>query len=201
MYFEIDLETVWNKDGLTLNAEISPNSYLLDPSLFQLRGGFGLGIWSDGDFVLTVGGFHPAFVEPEKYKTAFPGLSRLELDAKLGVFDLSVQCFFACTNQAIMAGASVSISGDLGIVSAGLDVYVNVLMTWSPFYLIADLGVTVWFEFCGRHELGVELSIWTPDFGGHAHVSILFVSFDFDFGARRITARAFSRSASSLPSS
>jgi hypothetical protein len=184
-YFEIDFGTTVDAEKLTFRAGVSPNSYLIDRDLFHLQGDFALGVWFDNaDFVLSVGGFHPAFPEPKRYHDAFGDLNRVEVDTILyGFVHFSVQGFFACTNQALMAGASVSLSATFGDIGAGLDAYVDVLMTWDPFHILADLGVSVWFEFLGRHEIGVDLSVWTPEFGGHAHVSIAVVSFDIDFGA------------------
>jgi hypothetical protein len=53
----------------------------------------------------------------------------------------------------------------------------------GPFHLLADIGVTVWFDLFGHHELGVDLKVWTPQFGGTAHISILCFSADIPFGA------------------
>ena len=55
-------------------------------------------------------------------------------------------------------------------------------MTWDPFFLQAELGISIWFEFMGRHEIGVDLQVHTPDFGGIAHISLFFFSFDIEFG-------------------
>jgi hypothetical protein len=190
-YFEIDLEATADADKFILVARVSPNSYLIHPDIFHLQGDFALGIWyhPDADFVLSIGGFHPAFQWPRRYTDAFHSLARVEVDAVVyGFVHLSVQCFFACTSQALMAGASVSLSASFAGIGVGLDVYVDVLMTWEPFYILADLGVIVWFEFFGRHEIGVELSVWTPPFGGHAHISLAVVSFDVDFGSEKSPA-------------
>jgi hypothetical protein len=93
-----------------------------------------------------------------------------------------VQCFFTCTPREIMAGASVSLWGEFCGISAGLDVYVDVLIKWDPFYLLARMGVCVWFEFLGRHEIGVDLTIHTPPFGGEATIDLFIVSFTIEFG-------------------
>ena len=100
---------------------------------------------------------------------------------------VDIQCFFACTPQALMAGASVSLYGSFAGISAGLDVYIDVLITWDPFYIFARLGITVWFEFFGRHEIGVKLQIHTPPFGGVATIDLLLVSFDIEFGNNQPT--------------
>jgi hypothetical protein len=81
-----------------------------------------------------------------------------------------------------MAGASLSLSAEFADIAAGLDVYVDVFIQWDPFKLRARMGVVVWFEFMGRHEIGVELSIHTPPFGGVAVIDLALVSFEIEFG-------------------
>lgn len=185
-YFEIDIAVTADAQKFLLIASVSPSSYLLDPKIFSLEGDFALGVWHGGphagDFLLSIGGYHPYFTKPDYY----PTLNRVGVKAHidLGItINIVVECFFACTPQALMAGASASISASIGPISAGLDVYVDVLIQWDPFFIRADLGVTVWFVFFGRHEIGVELDIHTPPFGGVATIHLFIVSFSFSFGS------------------
>jgi hypothetical protein len=182
-YFEIDILVSVDKEKFLLKAGVSPNSYLIHPDIFSLSGDFGLAVWHGGphagDFVLSVGGYHPYFKQPDYY----PQLNRVAVKATVfGFVHLSVECFFACTPQALMAGASVSLSAEFAGIGAGLDVYVDVLIQWDPFFIMATMGVTVWFEFLGRHEIGVDLQIHTPPFGGVATIHLFIVSFDVSFG-------------------
>jgi hypothetical protein len=183
-YFELGIEVTADEEKFLLKAGLSPNSYIIHPDIFSLQGDFGLGIWyadpNPGDFVLSIGGYHPYFPTPDHY----PELARLAVKCTVyGFVRLSVEAFFACTPQALMAGVSVSLSAEFGGIGAGLDVYIDVYITWDPFYLQARMGVVVWFEFAGRHEVGVKLAIWTPEFGGRATIDLELVSFDVDFGA------------------
>lgn len=192
-YFELGIEVTADAKKFLLIAGLSSNSYIIHPDIFSLRGDFGLGIWYGvpdplaapaeppaGDFILSIGGYHPAYRKPAHY----PDLSRVGVKCTVyGFVRLSVEAFFACTPQALMAGVSISLSAEFMGIGAGLDVYVDVLITWDPFHLVASMGVTVWFEFFGRHEVGVALRIWTPAFGGTATIDLAIVSFDVDFGA------------------
>jgi hypothetical protein len=182
-YFEIDIVVTVDREKFLLIAGLSPNSYLVHPDIFNLSGDFGLGVWHGGphagDFLLSIGGYHPYFKKPDYY----PDLNRVSVKATVfGFVHLSVECFFACTPQALMAGASVSLSATFAGIGAGLDVYVDVFIQWDPFFLMATMGVTVWFEFLGRHEIGVDLKINTPPFGGVATIHLFIVSFDVSFG-------------------
>jgi hypothetical protein len=184
VYFEIAIEVSVNEEGFLLKAGVSPASYLIHPDVFSLRGDFGLGVWHDGDFMLSIGGFHPYFKAPQRYLDL--NLNRVAVKASLfGWIRLSVECFFACTPQALMSGASISLAAEFEGVGAGLDIYVDVLITWDPFFLLARMGVTVWFEFLGRHEISVALSIWTPPFGGLAVIDLALVSFEIEFGQQK----------------
>ena len=185
-YFEIDIAVTADAEKFLLVASLSPSSYILDPKIFSLEGDFALGVWHGGeqagDFLLSIGGYHPYYTAPDYY----PTLNRVGVKATIDLgltIHIVIECFFACTPQALMAGASASISASIGGIAAGLDVYVDVLIQWDPFFIRADLGVTVWFVFFGRHEIGVDLDIHTPPFGGTATVHLFIVSFTFSFGS------------------
>lgn len=182
-YFEIDILVTVDQEKFLLIAGVSPNSYLIHPDIFNLSGDFGLGVWHSGphadDFLVSIGGFHPYFKAPDYY----PQIDRVSVKAVVfGFVHLTIECFFACTPQALMAGASVSLSATFAGIGAGLDVYVDVLIQWDPFFILATMGVTVWFEFMGRHEIGVDLMIHTPPFGGVATIHLFIISFDVSFG-------------------
>ncbi len=183
-YFEIDFNMTADAESFLLTGAVSPNSYLLDPSIFSLTGGFAMGVWyggvAAGDFLVSVGGYHPLFVRPSNY----PDLARVGVKALFdGFVHMDVQCFFACTPHVLMAGASLSLYAKFAGISAGLDVYADVLMRWDPFHLDAEIGVAVWFKFCGKHEVHVTLAIHTPPFGGTADIDLWLVSFTVDFGS------------------
>jgi hypothetical protein len=183
-YFEIDIVVTVDSEKFLLIAGMSPSSYLIHPDIFNMSGDFGLGAWHSGvhqgDFLLSIGGYHPYFHKPDYY----PELARVPVKANVfGFVHLSIECFFACTPQALMAGASVSLSATFAGIGAGLDVYIDVFIQWDPFFILATMGVDLWFEFLGRHDIGVDLTIQTPPFGGLAHISLFIVSFDVSFGA------------------
>ncbi|MBI1352983.1 MAG: hypothetical protein GC160_01470 [Acidobacteria bacterium] len=182
-YFELEIQATANQEVFELIAGLSHNSYVIHPDIFSLHGQFGLAAWHSGqhagDFVFSIGGYHNSFPVPEHY----PQLDRVGVTATVyGFIKMSVQCYFATTPQAMMAGASVSLSAEFAGIGAGLDVYIDVYIQWDPFFIQGRLGVVVWFEFMGRHEIGVKLEIHTPPLGGVATIDLLLVSFDIEFG-------------------
>jgi hypothetical protein len=183
-YFEIGIEVTADEEKFIMRARLSPNSYVVHPDIFSLQGDFALAAWYQephkGDFLFSIGGYHPLFAKPGHY----PELIRVGAKASVyGFVHLSVEVFFCCTPQALMAGARASLWAEFAGIEAGLDVYADVLMKWDPFFLRARLGVHVWFVFFGRHEIGVDLDIWTPEFGGVATIDLALVEFDIEFGA------------------
>lgn len=180
--FEIDMEGFGNTSKFLIKSAVSPNSYIIHPDIFNLRADFAIGVWGDGDFVFSIGGFHAMYVVPQHY--ADLNLGRGVVKGLVGgVLSVSAECFFACTPQVLMAGAHMALTGDFAGMEAGLEVAVDVLITWDPYYIFAAVDVSVWFHFLGRHEVSVGLRVWTPPFGGIASIDLLLVSFDFSFGA------------------
>ena len=184
-YIEIGILTTVDEEKFVLRASLSPNSYILHPDIFSLQGDIALCAWyappHKGDFLFSIGGYHPEFKKPEHY----PELVRVGAKASLYDFvHLTVEVFFACTPQALMAGAKAALWAEFMGIAAGCEVYVDVLITWDPFFIRAGLGVVLWFEFFGRHEIGVHLDIYTPEFGGTATIDLAIVSFEVDFGAK-----------------
>ena len=182
-YFEIDFMVDVDEEHFLLTAGLSPNRYLLHRDIFSLFGQFSLAVWyagdHAGDFLLSIGGFHPYFPVPEHY----PSVDRVGVRASLLGIHLEIKGYFALTPRAIMAGAALDLWGEFAGISAGLRAYVDVLFKWDPFFMWGRMGVAVWFEFMGRHELSVDFEFWTPELGGVARIDLLLVSFDIEFGA------------------
>jgi hypothetical protein len=93
-------------DGLlSVEARLTENSFVLRKD-FRLRGGFALYSWFGGehagDFVVSIGGYHPRFKPPAHYPRPDP----VTFDCRLGDVSISGHCYFALCPSAIMAGGS-----------------------------------------------------------------------------------------------
>jgi hypothetical protein len=90
---------------MSVQAKLSPNSYILDPAC-HLAGGFALCQWFGasahaGDWVFTVGGYHPAYIPPSHY----PLVDRLSISWDLGGgLSVTGQAYFAITPKVCMGG-------------------------------------------------------------------------------------------------
>ncbi len=129
---------------LSIQAQLTDNSWLLVPNC-QLTGGFALFIWfKTGKFVLTIGGYHPAFV-PEPEFPIVPRLGfRLTLDS---VILIKGETYFALTNSAVMAGARLEAIFDIGWLRAWFKAWADFLLSWDPFYYDISIGIELGAEF------------------------------------------------------
>ncbi|MFE4971386.1 DUF6603 domain-containing protein [Kitasatospora sp. NPDC056651] len=194
---EIGIEVVVkpNKGELRLAAALTPNSFLLDPNC-RLRGGVALVTWygpsrQAGDFVFTLGGYHPRFRRPDHY----PAPARLGFDWDLtGSVTVSGGVYFAITPSAVMVGGELEVNFHSGILRAWLVARADALIQWRPFHF--DLGISVrigvqaqikilFVKITIRIEIGASLSLFGPPTGGEATVHLWFISFTIRFGADR----------------
>ncbi|MER7705704.1 DUF6603 domain-containing protein [Kitasatospora sp. NPDC097605] len=181
-------------DTLGAYARISPGSYVVHPSC-QLSGGAALCLWfgasaHPGDFVATVGGYHPRFAgtKPAHY----PDVERLQLSWSVSDnVSMRGDCYAALTPSAFMVGADVSVSFHAGPVKAGCDVGMDALVQWDPFHFEVTAHADIWVELDVliplRGTFGVGVEFWGPPTGGTATVHALGRSFDIRFGEDRPT--------------
>lgn len=166
-----------------VEARLNPKSYVYGP-MCHLSGGFAFYSWFTGeragDFVLSIGGYHPDFVPPEGY----PDVPRVELKYQVTpeVY-LKGDAYFALTPSAVMAGGSLHAQVNIDALHAWADLTVDFLMTWEPFHYDARVHIEVGAEWkVFSTTAAADLHIWGPKFGGIAKVDWSVFSFDVDFG-------------------
>ncbi|MBO3457951.1 hypothetical protein G4P69_04360 [Aetokthonos hydrillicola CCALA 1050] len=177
---------------LGINAQLTPNSYILSKAC-HLTGGFAFYSWfapneHEGDFVLTLGGYHPRFQVPEHYPKVPPLALNWQVNNEL---QIKADAYFALTASAIMAGGHLQATWNSGALSAWFNAGADFLMSWKPYHydisIYIDMGVSYTFEFFGTQhitiELGADLHIWGPEFSGLAQIHLWIISFDVRFGS------------------
>ncbi|TBR61685.1 hypothetical protein B4U84_13150 [Westiellopsis prolifica IICB1] len=177
---------------LGISAQLTPNSYILSKAC-HLTGGFAFYSWfapneHEGDFVLTLGGYHPRFQVPEHYPTVPPLTLNWQVNDEL---QIKADAYFALTASAIMAGGHLQATWNSGSLSAWFNAGADFLMSWKPYHydisIYIDMGVSYTFEFFGTQhitvELGADLHIWGPEFSGLAQIHLWIISFDVRFGS------------------
>jgi len=177
-------------DGLIqFEARLTENSFIFSKAC-RLYGGFAFCVWfagpHAGDFVVSLGGYHPAFARPAHY----PLVRRLGMQLQIGTeLCITGEAYFALTPSCIMAGGKLCGVFKSGGIEAWFIAYVDFLMNWQPFYYQAAMGITlgVALRLAGiamRLEVSVDLRLQGPPFGGEARVVLWVISFTIPFGER-----------------
>ena len=155
--------------------------------MMTIEGGMGLLVdWSDNpDFVLTVGGFHPAF---RPAPLPFPVPQRLSVDILNRPGQLiRVSGYFAVTSNTVQFGARAELR--LGFGAFGIEGHLafDALFRFSPFSFIIAISAGVSLKAFGVGLFGIKLRFqlegpapWRAH--GQGSISLLFfeISADFD---------------------
>ncbi|WP_437665137.1 DUF6603 domain-containing protein [Sorangium sp. So ce1182] len=164
-------------------AQLTKDSFIFSKDC-KLTGGFAFYTWlagqHAGDFVVTMGGYHPRFEVPDHY----PRVPRLGFTWSLGPATLKGEQYFALCPHAVMAGGSMQISYESGDAHASLRTHADFLISWKPYHYDIELGVEIsaGYGFLGDVSVGANLRLWGPDFGGYAEIDVFLFSFTIEFG-------------------
>jgi hypothetical protein len=142
-----------------VRAQLTDNSWIFSRDC-QLTGGFAFYIFfKTGHFVLTIGGYHPAFNKPPE----FPDVPRLGFNWQvLGFVQIKGESYFAITSSAFMCGGRLEASAGIGGIRAWFTVHADILIQWDPFHYDFDAGI----------EVGVSLTIHVCFFGACVDIGI-----------------------------
>ncbi len=198
-YVELGLQVKFlpEQGFLGATAILTPNSFVIDKAC-KLTGGAAFYLWFGkhehaGEFVVTIGGYHPDFVVPSH----FPRVPRLGFRWPVSSdVTISGDAYFALTPSAVMAGASLQILFSRGDLRAWFTARMDALVQWAPFHY--DIGISVSIGASYRLkllfvtttvqvELGANLQIWGPQMGGEVHINWFIISFSIGFGAPRLS--------------
>ncbi|MCF6282854.1 MAG: cache domain-containing protein [Candidatus Polarisedimenticolaceae bacterium] len=185
------------RDGvLSVEARLSDNSWLLSRDC-RLTGGFAFYVWFDGghqgDFVITVGGYHHLFDKPSHY----PDVPRLGFNWRVSSkITIKGESYFALTPSAVMAGGLLEASYKSGNLKAWFKAWAHFLIAWKPFAYAIGFGISIGVSYRLRInllfgsitktfkvELGAAVEVWGPEFSGIATIDWWVISFDVRFGA------------------
>ncbi|VAW74540.1 diguanylate cyclase/phosphodiesterase (GGDEF & EAL domains) with PAS/PAC sensor(s) [hydrothermal vent metagenome] len=204
-YIELAIKVTINPSVgfFSAEAQLTPNSYVITKDC-KLTGGFAFYLWFKdqtsadgtaiyaGDFVISLGGYHPAFVIPSYYPTVPRlGFKWLLLVGDVGKVDISGGAYFALVPTAIMAGGMLNVVFTMGPISAWLMAQADFLIEWQPFFFQVDILVSIGASFHTTiagvsitisAELGAKLSLTGPPTHGHADVNWYVISFTIPIG-------------------
>jgi len=178
---------------LSVEARLTENSYILTKS-FKLRGGFAFYLWfagaHGGDFVVSIGGYHPRFRIPAHY----PRPDLVEFTYRVGAVMIRGYCYFALCPAAIMAGGGLNVVYQSGGIKAWFIAYADFLVQWKPLYYDISIGISVGVALNLKIgiirirlslELGASVNLYGPPLGGKARISLWIITFTVTFGRAR----------------
>ena len=195
---EIAWKATFNPDDgcLGIDARLTSNSYILSKDC-HLSGGYAFYSWFSGphagDFVQTLGGYHPKFDVPAHY----PKVPRLAFDWRVNS-SLTIQgdAYYALTGSALMAGGHLEVLFRSGGLRAWLKLGADFLIAWKPYHYDASIYVNVGASYTFDINLlftrvrvtisvdvGAQLHLWGPEFSGTARIDLSVISFTIAFGA------------------
>ncbi|KAF2657052.1 hypothetical protein K491DRAFT_348351 [Lophiostoma macrostomum CBS 122681] len=191
---DIVLGTVYDpKSGiLSLQGEIAPNSFIFSQAC-TLRGQFLIAYFlpssgHEGDWVVCIGGFHPAFRVPSHYPLV-PERVRISwhYDEHIGI---DGEAYFAITPQACMAGGRLDMVWSRSIASASFSAYADLLIQYEPLQFQATLGVAIhvsadigiFWSVIVSADASARVDLHGPPLAGIAEISFWFIDVSIRFG-------------------
>lgn len=183
-----------DEGAVKIKGTVTENSFILSKDA-KLSGGFAFYAWFKdsevaraGDFVLTLGGYHPKFNKP----THYPEVPRLALTWYVTEnFYLKASAYFAVTPSAVMLGGEMKAIYNSKRFKAAFDFDMDLLTQWKPFYYEFSTEISAQLEFEAKvlrihkkvtMDVGAELELWGPDFSGRAEIDVKVFGMNFDFG-------------------
>ncbi|MFL5937814.1 MAG: DUF6603 domain-containing protein [Gaiellaceae bacterium] len=183
---------------LWVQGQLTDNSWLLYKDV-RLTGGFAFVTWFKGEyrgqFVLTLGGYHPDFNKP-----GYPQVPRLGLRWGIGdAIVVKAGSYFALTSEAVMAGGDFEASAHFGPAWAEVKFGAHGIIYFDPFrykvsaYARIAAGITIdtWIfgEITISISLGCSIEVEGPDFHGKATFEVGPVELTVSFGSAKQTRK------------
>jgi hypothetical protein len=176
---------------ISVEARLTDNSWVLSRDC-RLTGGFAFFLWfageHSGDFVITIGGYHPRYTPPAHY----PVVPRLGFNWRVSSsIYIKGEAYFALTPREVMAGGLLEAVYDSGDVRAWFRAWANMYIKWRPFWFEVEIGIAIGVSvdtWLGRVEIetGASLIVWGPEIGGEVTVDVWVISITIPFGADRV---------------
>jgi hypothetical protein len=176
-----------NQGIIQVEGRLTDESYIFSKDC-RITGGFAFYTWLSGplagDFVVTLGGYHPKFIRAPHY----PIVPRLGVNWQVSrELAIKAEMYFALTPSCLMAGGKLSAVYESGSIKAWFISYADFLLSWKPFYYMVDMGVSLGVEvdldlFSIKIHLSVQVHLWGPEFAGQIDVDLTIITFTVRFG-------------------
>ncbi|MFT3666668.1 DUF6603 domain-containing protein [Piscinibacter sp.] len=176
---------------LWVQGQLTDNSWLLYPDV-KLTGGFAYVIWfkgeKAGEFVLTLGGYHPDF-----HRDGYPVVPRLGLRWSIGGnIVIKAGTYFALTSEALMAGGDFEASAHFGPAWAEVKFGAHGIVYFDPFHydvmayarIAAGVTIDTWLfgEITISIHIGARIHVLGPEFRGSVTFEVGPIELTLRFG-------------------
>lgn len=139
---------------------------------------------NDAAFVVSVGGFHPAFDPPP---LPFPSPRRIALNIlNTSYAKIRIEGYFAVTSNSVQFGAAVELYFGVSCFAVDGHLAFDTLFEFSPFYMIFTISASLSVKVFGIGLFSVRLrgelegpAPWHVE--GSGSISLLFFDIDVDF--------------------
>lgn len=176
----------FQKGTLTFDASLFDSFIGTSGFKFTLEGDMALRIFwgEEKEFLLSVGGFHPAFHPAANLKVA--NMKRLTLNLLTGNPHLTLTTYFALTSNTVQFGAEIDFYFSISSFSVEGYFGFDVLFQFSPFHLIADIEarLSVKCGDCDLFSVGLAFELDGPSpwhAKGKAKFKVWFISYTAHF--------------------
>ncbi len=179
-------------------GQISQRSFLLSPDCHP-TGGFVIAAWfgpspQAGDWCISIGGWHPAYVAPAHYPREPPRLGiSWRYSSKLSI---TGSAYAAVTPDALMGGAALNALFSVADVGADFDFRADFILQMHPLHYSTTVYVSasVWYELSAgpirkkvSTSLGAELTLSGPPFAGTVVFDVAVTTIEVKFGEQQKT--------------
>ena len=181
-------------------GQISFDAALYDSRIltFPLTGDMAVRFyWSaNANLLLTVGGFHPAYVPPPM---GLPALRRLSIDLFPSSPRIHAESYFAVTSNTVQFGAKVELSAGASVFNVYGFMAYDVLIRRNPFHFVAEFSAMLAVRSGSKTLFGVRVDAtlegptpWHAHGKGSFEIGFIFtitisVHFDVTIGDARTT--------------
>jgi hypothetical protein len=155
---------------------------------FALTGDMAVRVYwkENANFILTIGGFHPAYTPPPM---GLGSLQRLGLTIFDGQPRLRAETYLAITSNTVQFGAKAELMYGIDLFNIFGFIALDVLIQFDPFRFIATLSAMLGVRAGGAVLMGIRIDAllegpqpWHAKGTGHFEISLIIkVSFDADF--------------------
>ncbi|KAH7242771.1 hypothetical protein BKA59DRAFT_481274 [Fusarium tricinctum] len=183
--------------SLVFQGQIADKSFLLLEDC-KLTGGFAVGAWfgpspQAGDWCISIGGWHPAYIAPAHYPAAPPRMG-ISWSYK-NYLSLTGTAYAAVTPDALMGGLAVHAAYKLGPLEASFDFQADLILYMHPLHYDAQIQISAnlsyevsLFSFARKISIPfkADLHISGPPLYGYVYFDWAVIQFKVEFGDRSL---------------